>query len=156
MKAMMDETEGLNPEFYSKYDKVGDKPLGTGLFSTVWRVKKKNDSSGNEYAAKEFNDHFNTGYGPEIGPLRLVNHPNIVHLVEDLPNDKTGGVIVLDLIEGKVLKDYLLETKGTLIPKKQLFTWFVQMADALCYCSEEIFVLHTDTHSENWRIREDN
>jgi hypothetical protein len=155
MKAMMDNTKGKNPEFYAKYEKVGDTPLGSGLFSNVWKVKKKGDDSGMMYAAKEFNDHFNTGYGPEIEPIKLMNHPNIVGLVEDLPNEVTGGVIVLDLIPGKVLKDYLMETKGTLIPKKQLFTWFVQMADAMRYCSEEVFVLHTDTHSENWRIRDD-
>jgi hypothetical protein len=118
MKAMMDQTEGKNVEFYEKYDKVGDKPLGTGLFSHVWRVKKKNDESGKLYAAKEFNDHFNTGYAPEIGPLKLLNHPNIVRMEEEMPNEETGGVIVLDLIEGQVLKDYLMETKGTLIPKK--------------------------------------
>jgi hypothetical protein len=33
---MMDTTSGKNPEFYEKYEKVGDKPLGTGLFSHVW------------------------------------------------------------------------------------------------------------------------
>ena len=155
MKAMMDETEGKNPEFYEKYEKVDEKPIGSGLFSNVWRVKKKGDESGKLYAAKEFNDHFNTGYGPEIGPLKLLNHPNVVRMEEDLPNETTGGVIVLDLIEGEVLKDYLMRTKGTLIPKKQLFTWFVDMAEAMRYCSEDIFVLHTDTHSENWRIRDD-
>jgi serine/threonine protein kinase len=97
---------------------------------------------------------FNTGYAPEVEPLKLMKHSNICRLEEDFPNEVTGGVFVLDIIPGKVLKDVLQESKGTLIPKKELFTWFCQMASALKFLAEEAFVLHCDLHDENWRVRE--
>jgi hypothetical protein len=38
--------------------------------------------------------------------------------VEDLPDDTTGSVIVLELVDGLTLRQFLNKTKGTLYPKK--------------------------------------
>ena len=120
LQQIMDKSRGENPEFYEKFEKIGEKPIGQGMFADVWLVKRKGDEEGAVYAAKEFNDGFNWGYEPELRPLQVIKHPKIVNLVDSLPNNETGGVLILGFLPGKAMREKLLETKGTLLPKKEM------------------------------------
>jgi proline racemase len=120
-KKILDKSKGKNPEFYEKYEKIDDEPIGTGMSAEVWRVKKKGQENSEIYAAKEIIDGWNWMFKGEVKPLSRVNHPNIVKMEESFENSVTGGVIVTNFHpRAKELKAWLAETKGTLLPKKQM------------------------------------
>ena len=69
-------------------------------------------------------------------------------MIDGFSDGPFNPVMVMELIEGQSLNDYLIETRGQLIPKRQLLEWQLQMADAVAYLHDECHLTHNDLHTD--------
>jgi predicted unusual protein kinase regulating ubiquinone biosynthesis (AarF/ABC1/UbiB family) len=74
---------------------------------------------------------------------------------EYFENNTTGGVIIMELLEGiESLKDWLHKSKGTLLPKREMIDMQIEMVETLVYLHEKAHTIHVDLHAGNWLRKE--
>ncbi|KAJ3510201.1 hypothetical protein NMY22_g16043 [Coprinellus aureogranulatus] len=153
--------------FYAYYD-VGVE-LGKGSFATV--MKAVNRSTGIWYAVKMIKDKTRRGssltegggggggvirnptIAREIGIMEALKHPNICDLKEVfVEEDSTDINLVMELVEGGDLLEYILSRSGLTEPEAQHITY--QICDALSYVHGS-GVTHRDLKPENILLTKD-
>jgi len=126
---------------------VGEK-LGEGTFG---RVMKGTHYLTNKKVALKLIDVKNpktkASIDREAKIMKLLDHPNIVHLYEIIEMlEKHTTVLALEYIEGGELFDYII-SKGRL-SEDEAIKFFRQMISAIEYCHAN-FVVHRDLKPEN-------
>jgi 5'-AMP-activated protein kinase catalytic alpha subunit len=85
--------------------------------------------------------------------LKMIDHPNVVKLVEVLANN-TKIFIVLELVNGGDLYDKIELNPGGL-PEHECRAFFFQILQAVQYCHDQ-GICHRDLKAENILIDEYN
>jgi serine/threonine protein kinase len=150
----------LNKAYVAKYERVGSKPLGAGLSATAWKIKLKGDDGGQFFVGKElaglFEDKSKILFSTECNALKQVDHPGCVHLCESFGDGGSGSVMVLDFLDGRDLSKVLqCEYTDKGVERDQLINWCLQMAEAVRYLHEELYIVHKDLHPGNWMVLQD-
>jgi len=78
----------------------------------------------------------------EIEIMKLLDHPHIVQLLDVLYLEQGETVLVMELVRGGELFDYILEKEK--LPEKEAAKFMRQILSALKYCHER-FVIHRGT-----------
>ncbi|KAJ3802182.1 CAMK/RAD53 protein kinase [Lentinula aff. detonsa] len=148
---------GRQPEvgFYSLYD--SHDQLGRGTFANVVRCLER--ETGTLWAAKMFNNLLTTGgsessssrsnekmVSREIAILETLSHPNICFLKETFITAEGKLILVLELIEGGDLLEYILSNSGVGEDMTQHITY--QLCLALSYV-HSLGIAHRDLKPEN-------
>ncbi len=89
----------------------------------------------------------------EIRVLERINHPNIVKLYDSIDTPRQV-VLVLELIKGKSLRNYIKEKHQKILTEKEASSLIGQISSALAYCHNKS-VTHRDIKMDNILI-EDN
>jgi len=87
----------------------------------------------------------------EIAVTKLVEHPNIVRLLDVFETSKKL-YLILELVDGETLFDYVY-AKGRLEEREAMF-FFYQIIDALDYCHRHL-ICHRDLKPENFLLTKD-
>lgn len=128
-----------------RYDVVTD-PIGFGTFSRVYRCSER--QSGQKRAAKVVSRKVldDDAMDEEVRIMQLLDHPNIVRLVETF-EDRYHFCLVIELCEGGELFDLVLD-EGALSEHAagQLAS---QMLRAVAYM-HRMQIIHRDLKAENW------
>lgn len=123
------------------------RTLGAGTYGKVkWGV---NTVTGQEVAVKimkpqEVKDR--SDIEREISILKLLKHPNIVDLYEVIQDNDGRIYLVLELVTGGEMFDYIV-TRGK-IKEREAKRFFRQMVSAVEYCHGNLIV-HRDLKPEN-------
>ena len=132
------------------------KKVGNGGMATVYKAK---DTLLNRFVAvKILRDEFTTDqefikrFEAEAQAAASITHPNIVS-VYDVGNQENLYYIVMELIQGKTLKEIILEEGGPL-PWKWSVNIAIQIASAL-EVAHKNSVIHRDIKPHNIIITED-
>ena len=132
------------------------KKVGNGGMATVYKAK---DTLLNRFVAvKILRDEFTTDqefikrFEAEAQAAASITHPNIVS-VYDVGNQENLYYIVMELIQGKTLKEIILEEGGPL-PWKWSVNIAIQIASAL-EVAHKNNVIHRDIKPHNIIITED-
>jgi serine/threonine protein kinase len=133
----------------TKYEML--EVLGVGSTSTCYRCTEK--ATGHAYACKVIDkrviEHKFSGlleqFHVEIAVLRLLRHPNIVHLQDVFETDRNIQM-VLELMEGGEVFDYVVD-RGTL-SEGEAAGMVRQVTSALAYM-HSMDVIHRDLKPEN-------
>ncbi|KAF8644791.1 hypothetical protein AX16_008253 [Volvariella volvacea WC 439] len=143
-------TEGL----WAHYD-IGVE-LGKGSFATVMKAVSRKD--GKWYAVKMIANRANrdgtdsasssrnTAFAREIAIMEKLKHPNICELKEVFYEPRGDIHLVLELIEGGDLLDYIIRQSGLSEVKSRHITY--QLCQALSYIHSQ-GVAHRDLKPEN-------
>lgn len=164
---------------HAHYDMAHE--LGRGTFATVmkamsrtsaewWAVKiihsqklrgtnnaaannNNNENNNNNNAAAHNSGHLQS-LGREISILEKLNHPNICRLRETFVPEDGGNdfYLVLELVEGGDLLDFILSHNGLTEPMSQHIT--TQICSALSYIHEK-GIAHRDLKPENVLLTKD-
>lgn len=125
-----------------------DKEIGVGAFSSVHKCIRKSDSK--EFAVKiidksHFNDKDKINLKNEISILKLVSHPNIIHM-DGFYESKTYLYFVIEFIGGgDLLENILRRSIYTDVELKHLAK---TIAECLAYL-HELGIVHRDIKPEN-------
>ena len=120
----------MNPEYFKVFERVGEKPLGTGACGAAWKVKK----IGTEeiYVAKEFmgpDIDVKNVFDPEVAALKDVKHHGCVNSHEVYGNGESGSVIILDFCSGsdlnKVIYKGTEKYPGGVVDKATILDWLI-------------------------------
>ena len=84
----------------------------------------------------------------EVGILRLLDHPNVVKLIDFYENENMF-CLVFEYIDGSQLLEYIIQHGG--LKEKHAKKFFVQLIDAVHYCHLNAIV-HRDLKIENVMI----
>ena len=134
------------------------KTLGEGASC---KVKMAQDPEGNKYALKilNSNNHFKRFIDAEVETLSMINHPNIVNLIEhgevirgDFDSIKPCYYILLELVNGGSLFDYV--AKAGRFEEKYIRHYFKQLMDGLGYLHSS-GLAHRDLKLENILLDDD-
>ena len=92
------------------------------------------------------------GFMREADILQNLNHPNIVHFINDSFFEENGtAYYAMEFVEGETLQ-HIVQSKGPL-PIKDVETYFCQLADALKHLHDQL-IIHYDIKPANIIIRE--
>lgn len=83
----------------------------------------------------------------EIALMKLMEHPNVVHLL-DVFETEDKLFLIMELIDGGNLLDYIYNEKGGRLPVDEALVFFQQLVDALDYCHRHL-ICHRDLKPEN-------
>ncbi|KAI0301033.1 kinase-like domain-containing protein [Multifurca ochricompacta] len=144
---------------HAHYDMAHE--LGKGSFATVMKAMAR--ETGEWWAVKIIhgnkvhsgNNHTLQAFGREISILETLDHPNICRLRETFVPDDGGGhdfYLVLELVEGGDLLDYILRNDGLSEPLSQHITR--QICNALSYIHAK-GITHRDLKPENVLLTKD-
>jgi tRNA A-37 threonylcarbamoyl transferase component Bud32 len=153
------ETESLRNEWIEHLQKAShyipfesvyylEKEIGVGAFSSVYKCIRKSD--GREYAVKiidksHFNDIDKINLKNEISILKLVSHPNIIHM-DGFYESKTHIYFVIEFIEGGDLLTNIL--KRSVYSDVELKNLAKTIGECLGYL-HELGIIHRDIKPEN-------
>ena len=84
--------------------------------------------------------------------MKSLNHPNIVHLIENIDCLKQI-FLILDLIKGQSLYSYLKTKEGRRLPENECKGIFKQLIEGIGYC-HSLNICHRDIKLENIIIDE--
>ncbi|CAI5445303.1 unnamed protein product [Caenorhabditis angaria] len=170
-----------NPEITKEWESVNERrqamgevgefelldQLGAGAFGCVYTVRKKalshTDMPAKLFALKEiFMTHqgdreTDKSFGDMISEVKIIKqqmrHPNIVRY-RKIFVDNHRLYIVMDLIQGCSLKEYIITTKDkkTNIEIVRIWNIIVQMMLALRYLHKEKHIVHRDLKPNNIMI----
>ncbi|KAF9023946.1 Pkinase-domain-containing protein [Hymenopellis radicata] len=136
---------------HAEYDLV--RELGKGAFATVMRAVER--ETGLFVAVKmihaknlgrEEADQRETQLDREIAIIASLKHPNICGFKKMFKQPDGGRNLVIELVEGGDLLDYILARQGLGEDIAQHFTY--QMCDALAFCHSKN-IAHRDLKPEN-------
>ena len=126
--------------------------IGQGGMATVYLAtdKKFHTEVALKILNREFvhNENIRKRFLAEARNMFRMNHPNVVR-VTDLIDDGDSVAFVMEHVEGKNLKDYIL-SRGAL-PDSEIRNLFTQMLKAVGYVHEQGFV-HRDIKPSNFII----
>ena len=125
-------------------------PLGAGGMGEVWRARDAR--LGRDVALKVLPEELlrdperRMRFEREARTLASLSHPSIavVHSFEEIPGPPVRHVLVMELIEGRTLREVL---DGSLAPRR-LLDFAVAIADGLAAAHEE-GIVHRDLKPEN-------
>mmetsp|Transcript_25815 Transcript_25815/g.36306 ORF Transcript_25815/g.36306 Transcript_25815/m.36306 type:complete len:549 (+) Transcript_25815:62-1708(+) len=126
-------------------DYIVGRTLGEGTYG---KVKEGTHFVTQKKVALKFMKHFehNPFMDREIEIMKLLDHPNIVKLYDVVHLEDGETVLVMELVTGGELFDYIL-SKGKL-SEKEASQMVRQTLSALKYCHEHM-VVHRDLKPEN-------
>ncbi|KAJ7049936.1 kinase-like domain-containing protein [Mycena amicta] len=143
---------------YSSYDL--SHQLGKGSFATVYRALHR--ASGEWVAVKVIHETkrqggtaaaaANTMFSREINIMENLRHPNICMLREVFWNTNGSIDLVLELVEGGDLLDFILQRSGLSEPMARHITY--QLCQALAYIHSK-GITHRDLKPENVLLTKD-
>ncbi|XP_077237569.1 CBL-interacting serine/threonine-protein kinase 9-like [Tasmannia lanceolata] len=149
----------MNKEGKSLRNHVGKyefgRVLGEGSFGKVYLAR--NMETGEKRAIKVFNkdrvvkDKMMEQIKREISTMKLVNHPNIVHLYEVMAS-KTKIFFVLEYVNGGELFNKI--ARHGKLREEEARKYFQQLINAVDYCHSK-GVYHRDLKLENLLLDED-
>lgn len=151
---------------HAHYDMAHE--LGKGSFATVMKAMARETGEwwavkiihGNKVRGNNNTNNQNGGgnqylqsFGREIGILETLDHPNICRLRETFPPEEGHDFyLVLELVEGGDLLDFILKHDGLSEPVSQHITR--QMCNALAYIHAK-GITHRDLKPENVLLTKD-
>lgn len=150
------------------FEIVGERPIGSGGFSTVYKVRRLLD--GEIYALKILNytdkdrDKIFSDFKSEVALLQRINHPAVVRVVDQL---MIGGqpAILMELVEGQSLWNMIEERKY--FSSEEVIELLRDLAGGLTACHDtqipmtqrgsatdtvllgEYAIVHNDIHPKN-------
>jgi serine/threonine protein kinase len=127
------------------------EPVGKGGFGEVW--KAKHEILPDKLVAVKIptDEHFIEQLRSEGILQHTLDHPNIVKTL-GLSVTASPPYFVMDLVEGKSLRDMLKESKR--LPETDAVSIITQIAEALAYAHSK-GIVHTDIKPENILIDRD-
>lgn len=144
---------------YAEYDLSHE--LGRGAFATV--VKGMSRATGEWVAVKMIHANKNQNeieratqnamFAREINIMQTLKHPNICEMKNVFFQTNGDINLVLELVEGGDLLEYILEREGVAEPEAKHITY--QLCDALSYIHSK-GILHRDLKPENILLTRDN
>ncbi|KAJ7646667.1 kinase-like domain-containing protein [Roridomyces roridus] len=147
-------TSSVTRALYNSYDLTIE--LGKGSFATVYKALRR--ASGEWVAVKVIHETKRQpttnpqSSGREIQIMQELFHPNICRLREVFWNDNGSIDLVLELIEGGDLLDFILRQGGLSEPMSQHITF--QLCQALSYIHGK-GIAHRDLKPENVLLTSD-
>lgn len=145
--------------------------LGSGAFGSVYRVHKERCAE-TVCAMKELNpsehkDRFGATpeevslsvgrVASEVEILSRLEHPNIVNYYESFTHDNGQLYIIMELVEGASLLDFITSAaeKGRRVSEESVWDIFLQVVLALHYIHVEKGVVHRDLTPNNILLEHD-
>ena len=117
------------------------RTLGAGGQAHVFLATRASESDGQQYALKVLKDNTedSQSYGRfcrEIDALKVLEHPNIVSVVEHAPEGAKGTLYyVMDYVPGAKSLKALIKEKANPYKHNELAACqlFIQLASVICY-----------------------
>ncbi|XP_020784751.1 death-associated protein kinase 3 [Boleophthalmus pectinirostris] len=150
--------DGFRQEDVEQYYDMGEE-LGSGQFAIVRKCKEK--SSGNEYAAKFIKKRRLSSsrrgvsreeIEREVNILREIQHSNIITL-HDIFENKTDVILILELVSGGELFDFLAEKES--LTEEEATGFLKQILDGVHYLHSKR-IAHFDLKPENIMLLDKN
>ncbi|XP_060642170.1 death-associated protein kinase 3 [Anolis sagrei] len=136
-----------------------EEELGSGQFAIVRKCREK--ATGREYAAKFIKKRRLSSsrrgvsreeIEREVDILREIQHSNIITL-HDVFEDKTDVVLILELVSGGELFDFLAEKES--LSEEEATQFLKQILDGVCYLHSKR-IAHFDLKPENIMLLDKN
>ena len=133
--------------------------LGTGDCGKVFKIMKVGEGTTTRgaqgtkmYAAKRIYLQSMHTFENEIEVLKKIDHPGMVQLIDVQKMGKGYNYIIMELVEGKTLAQYLREIYKSSheMPRALFITWALQMASIVNHLHTESKIIHGDLHQGNW------
>ncbi|ROL55157.1 Death-associated protein kinase 3 [Anabarilius grahami] len=149
---------GFRQEDVELYYEMGEE-LGSGQFAIVRKCKEK--SSGSEYAAKFIKKRRLSSsrrgvsreeIEREVNILREIQHSNIITL-HDIFENKTDVILILELVSGGELFDFLAEKES--LTEEEATQFLKQILDGVYYLHSKR-IAHFDLKPENIMLLDKN
>ncbi|XP_020490807.1 death-associated protein kinase 3 [Labrus bergylta] len=149
---------GFRQEDVELYYEMGEE-LGSGQFAIVRKCKEK--SSGDEYAAKFIKKRRLSSsrrgvsreeIEREVNILREIQHSNIITL-HDIFENKTDVILILELVSGGELFDFLAEKES--LTEEEATQFLKQILDGVQYLHSKR-IAHFDLKPENIMLLDKN
>uniref|UniRef100_A0A3B4ANH4 non-specific serine/threonine protein kinase n=1 Tax=Periophthalmus magnuspinnatus TaxID=409849 RepID=A0A3B4ANH4_9GOBI len=149
---------GFRQEEVEQYYDMGEE-LGSGQFAIVRKCKEK--SSGIEYAAKFIKKRRLSSsrrgvsreeIEREVNILREIQHSNIITL-HDIFENKTDVILILELVSGGELFDFLAEKES--LTEEEATGFLKQILDGVHYLHSKC-IAHFDLKPENIMLLDKN
>lgn len=149
---------GFRQEDVELYYEMGEE-LGSGQFAIVRKCKEK--SSGTEYAAKFIKKRRLSSsrrgvsreeIEREVNILREIQHSNIITL-HDIFENKTDVILILELVSGGELFDFLAEKES--LTEEEATQFLKQILDGVHYLHSKR-IAHFDLKPENIMLLDKN
>ncbi|XP_059357541.1 death-associated protein kinase 3 [Carassius carassius] len=150
--------DGFRQEDVELYYEMGEE-LGSGQFAIVRKCKEK--SSGTEYAAKFIKKRRLSSsrrgvsreeIEREVNILREIQHSNIITL-HDIFENKTDVILILELVSGGELFDFLAEKES--LTEEEATQFLKQILDGVHYLHSKR-IAHFDLKPENIMLLDKN
>ncbi|XP_062849772.1 death-associated protein kinase 3 [Trichomycterus rosablanca] len=149
---------GFRQEDVEKFYEMGEE-LGSGQFAIVRKCREK--SSATEYAAKFIKKRRLSSsrrgvsreeIEREVNILREIQHPNIITL-HDIFENKTDVILILELVSGGELFDFLAEKES--LSEEEATQFLKQILDGVHYLHSKN-IAHFDLKPENIMLLDKN